>query len=411
MFKLTRRKFITASLLGGLGAYISQRGLRYPRMGFEHRPRPSQLALPSLLIDLNHAIYLQADEETGIAIRAVAPEPTLHIKSRAKTRTKFFVQNLSSDAILSVVGKSRSPVHEVINGINRSIEIAFDGEDEVQLSWQLPEQDGLLFAVIGDTGAGLELEWLLQRADALQAKFLLHLGDFNYAAGEYDRAIELFNSATLPCYVSIGNHDYNASGLIYEQFINQIGPMNQTFSFAGTRFANIDSAADFFPASSGQRGLLFDELLSDTADYSDQVFFTHRPFYDVREGQDHVIGGIGEIDWLHRKIMQVGCDTLLTGHVHHSAETELDGLKQWTVGEGLGFEDILQRKQIAQLLTGQIEKGKKVIYRWEKINMPWAAHRSPTHEIKLRRDHPADALNWYRELIKPKKKSVALTPR
>ena len=395
-----------AGAVAGTGLYVNQRGLRFPRMGFEHRPPAKQLDTVSASVTLEDAIFVEQKSSSPLEIRAIAPEPSIELMAKLQGKLAVILNNVAPSAILQASGDTADSIHESIDGINRQLEIDLVPGQSIQLNWRLAEQDGSKFAVIGDSGAGKELEWILYRAADLGAQFLLHLGDFNYAEGEYDRAIELFKAAPFPCYVSIGNHDYNDSGLIYQQFINEIGPMNHSFNIAGTRFANIDSAADFFPASSGQRGVLFDKLLEDNTQFTDQVFFTHRPFYDVREGEDHVIGGLGQISWLKEKIKQCGCDTLLTGHVHHSAETDLDGLRQWTVGEGLGYEDILSQKQVSQLLLGTIERGRKVAYQWAAIEMPWLSHLSPTHEIKLKRDHTPDKLEWYKAKLK-KERSAA----
>ncbi|MFT7527995.1 MAG: hypothetical protein ACI9LY_003155 [Arenicella sp.] len=392
----SRRRFLVAGAVAGTALYVNQRGLRYPRMGFEHRPPAKQFDSVSALVTLEHAIFVEQKTDPQLKLRAIAPEPLIELSAKLQGKLTIDLNNVAPSAILHVSGDTAVSVHESIEGINRQLEIDLMPGQSINLSWKLAQQDGAQFAVIGDSGAGKELEWILHRAENLGAQFLLHLGDFNYVEGEYDRAIELFNKAPFPCYVSIGNHDYNDSGLIYQQFINEVGPMNHSFNIAGTRFANIDSAADFFPASSGQRGFLFDRLLEDNTQYTDQVFFTHRPFYDVREGEDHVIGGLGEIRWLKQQIKQSGCDNLLTGHVHHSAETDLDGLRQWTVGEGLGFEDILKKTQVAQLLMGTVEQGRKVAYQWAALEMPWLSHLSPTHEIKLKRDHSPAKLEWYR---------------
>jgi hypothetical protein len=71
-------------------------------------------------------------------------------------------------------------------------------------------------------------------------------------------------------------------------------------------------------------------------------------------------------------------------------------LKQFTVGEGLGFEDIVHEKQVAQLLMGTIERGKAVRYQWQPLELPWAMHTSPEHEEKLLLEHPPEKLEWYR---------------
>lgn len=399
MQTLSRRNFILAGS-AAFGVYAYQRGLRYPRLGFEHRALPDHLSSGSISIALQHAIFSSRATQTDkIGVRAIAPEPEVTLHASDGETLNLQISNLSPAAKLAISGNPKVSVFEEIHGTKRTLAIKFSGNQIIKLSWRLAEQEGAYFAVIGDTGGGLELEWLLHRAEQLGAQFLLHLGDFNYGENEYDRAIQLFEASPFPCYVSIGNHDYNDSGLIYQQFLQQIGPMNHAFSLAGTRFVNLDSAVDFFPASAGRRGDLFDNLQLDQTKYFDQVVFTHRPFKDPRAGRDHVIGGVGEIAWLHKKVVALGAQEILTGHVHRSAELDFEGLQQWTVGEGLGFQDIAHQKQVATMLMGTVELGKKVVYQWHAINMPWASHTSPTHEVKLKLEQPHSKLEWYKRKL------------
>lgn len=405
--KISRRRFVMASAVAGIGAYTYHRGLRYPRLSFEHLAYANSVSVStSVIAEMRDAILIRSNtDNSSVLFRSIAPEPSLILKNQISSKLSIKVQNIATNATLKTIGSNSVKVHEIINGLERDIEVSFVGESEIHLQWQIPEQNGTRFAVIGDTGGGSELTWALKRVARLDVDFLLHLGDFNYSDGEYDQAIKQFNSSQIPCYVSIGNHDFNDSGLVYQKFIDQIGPMNHAFSFAGTRFVNIDSAADFFPASAGRRGDLFDNLETDKSQYFDQVYFTHRPFQDPREGQDHVIGGIGEIDWLHQNLHYLGCENLLTGHVHKSAELDYKGIQQWTIGEGLGFEDIIHQHQTSQLLIGTVEAGEKVNYQWLAIEMPWSYHTSPAHEIKLKLEHPDSKLEWYRQIMKNNTKS------
>ena len=206
-------------------------------MGFEHRPSASQLETAAASAELEHAIYVERKSNSAlpnpsIRLRAIAPEPSIRLTAKLKGKLAFVLNNVATDAILQASGDTSLSIHETIDGISRHLEVDLAPGQAIHLSWKLAEQDSSKFAVIGDSGAGKELEWILHRAADLGAQFLLHLGDFNYVKGEYDRAIELFNDAPFPCYVSIGNHDYNDSGLIYQQFINEIGPMNHSFNLA-----------------------------------------------------------------------------------------------------------------------------------------------------------------------------------
>lgn len=392
-------------LLGGVallgGVYVNSRGLRYPRLNFEPEALSPQVIDQHFSAKLDGAIENTAHvahQGTSSALRAISPEPKILISINAASPINFTINNIAESATIKVTAAGID-LNEEVHGITRSIELKSNRSQDVLVEWFLSEQDGANFAVIGDTGAGLELEWCMARAQQLGADFLLHLGDFNYVDGEYERAIQLFHDAPLPCYVTIGNHDFNESGWIYEKFVRQIGPLNHSFSFAGTQFLNIDTALDFFPAHSGLRGEMLGCIESNKKRFFDHVCFTHRNFVDPRPGQDHTIGRAGERRWLADKLNDIGVKRVLTGHVHRSAESEYRGLEQYTVGEGMGFEDIVHEEKVAQLIMGRVEKGKEVTYKWESMNMPWKLHTSPEHEEKLIKEHSPAKLKWYRDML------------
>lgn len=401
----TRRQFVLgiAAVAGGL--YINHRGLRYPRLSFETDQYPQQARIDDVRVTANDVFAvplgdtLASQESDVMALRAFAPEPDITFEVDRAQDFTFLLNNLADNARLKVRASGTSEVQESIEGITRKLQIKTKGADKVSLQWLLPNSNGVDFAVIGDTGAGLELEWCLHRASEMGAQFLLHLGDFNYQPGEYQRAIELFNTSPIPCYISIGNHDFNDSGLIHDKFITHLGPLNHEFTVAGTQFINIDSALNFFPAYAGQRGHLLDQIAERQRRMADVVCFTHRNFLDPRPGEDHTMSGVRERPWLANKLQACGADHLLSGHVHHSAELEYRGMKQWIVGEGLGFEDIVHEKLISKMLMGHAEAGNKVRYQWRDLNMPWAMHTSPEHEEKLLKEHPHEKLEWYRQKL------------
>jgi len=131
----------------------------------------------------------------------------------------------------------------------------------------------------------------------------------------------------------------------------------------------------------------------------EQVFFTHRPLKDPRPHDDHEVGGINEIDWLTDMLNSVGCKQLLTGHVHHSAELEFEGIHQYTIGEGLGFEDLVLQRPVAKIMMGRVEEGRSLAHSWVDLNMPWSEHTSPTHAFKLKKFGRLKQLEWYQSLI------------
>ncbi len=391
---ITRRKLLAGgAFFGALGLYSQHRGLRYPRLSFEHEPPAKLIESPQHAMRFVDCIATLPD-----VLRAIAPEPSIEINV-LKQATQFTLKNVAPNARLNIQAPKSAEVNESIDGLNRILEINHSHQDTITLNWKLPVNDGFEFAVMGDTGGGSELDWTLNRAQALGAQFLLHLGDFNYSNGEYARAIEQFDGAPLPCYVTIGNHDFHDNGLIYDDFLTRIGPMNHSFELAGTRFINIDTAADFWPASSGQRGKLFALLRNEKPFSGEQVLFTHRPIKDPRHHDDHEVGSIGGIDYLVEQCAALGITNFLHGHVHHSAELDFRGLRQFSIGEGLGHENLVLQKPVAQLMMATIEPNKKLEHRWVDLNMPWASHKSPTHLYKLKRDGRTRQIKWYEQLL------------
>ncbi len=410
---ITRRGLLLGGALAStLGVYSHQRGLRYPPLSFEHSEfAASELSSEELKLDLQDCIAVQ--DCIGVqdcitsnkhTIRAIAPEPQIFIK-RLESLTSITVLNVASNAVLKIDGKASAEFDEEVNGTTRTVHIKTASQGTI-LKWSLPVTDGFEFAVMGDTGGGSELGWTLKRAHELGAQFLLHLGDLNYTEGEYEMAIEHFNKAEIPCYVTIGNHDFHDNGLIYDKFISQIGPMNHAFELAGTRFINIDTAVDFWPAHSGHRAALFTSLAQAGPYDGEQIIFTHRPLKDPNPHDDHEIHGIGEVDWLVKQSQKLGVGTFLNGHVHHSAEFDYQGLRQITVGEGLGYEDLVLQRPVAKMMMASVEPHKKLVHRWVDLNMPWSEHQNPTHIKKLKGDRMHKQLEWFTQLIQTNTKTT-----
>ncbi len=401
--KINRRLLLASGLSLGMGAalgtYAWRRGLRYPALSFEPHSLPDQLETEFGNFFYTDLVHLTANTSKDQArlytehFRAYAPEPKLNINGKGKPLS-FSVNNVSEAAKLVLKTKASIDLSEQIEGITRIVEVKPTNQ-QFELHWQLPEGETRRFAIIGDTGANAELGACINRAQELGADYLLHLGDFNYVNGEYVKAIEAFNNAPLPCFVSVGNHDFHDNGLIYHHFRSEIGPMNNAFYVNGVRLVNLDTGADFFPAQSGNRGKLLTSLAQSP---QPQIVFTHRPLKDPRPHDDHNIGGVGEVAWLTKAIKKAGGGYFVNGHVHHSAEFEVDGIRQYTAGEGLGHEDLVLQKQIATLLIADISPEAEIDFSWQNLNIPWAAHLSETHAKKLKRDGRLRQLEWYRNL-------------
>ena len=388
-FKLSRRKFFIYSGLATVGTllYSYFRGIRYPVLSWE--PKKWSNTFSSEKFDATYTdLFHTSNSDTEKKFRAYAPEPKIQLSCNTDTDFKVSINNIAKDAKLVVIDGNQENITEQIVGITRQLTFSASSLDTFSLQWQLPELNNYSFAAIGDTGGDKELGWCIQRAHDLGARFLLHLGDFNYQESDYDNAIKLFTEAPIPCYISIGNHDFNESGLIYQQFLKQIGPLNNSFSIGKTRYINIDTAANFLPYSSGQRGKLLRELENDPTNYEDNVVFTHRPVHDPQpahireESGDHDIGSVGETKWLISSLKKIKATTLLSGHIHIFDRSTYQGIDNIIVGQGLGHQDLLvNNNDISKIALGNVDASGRVNYEFPSLKMPMESHCHPRVKI------------------------------
>ena len=402
---MKRRTFIKSivgisSLLGI--SYSLWRGIRYPRISLEKPKLANEysddeiaLQLADCMVCKNEQYFQQFETNNAtIFLRAFAPEPQIEILGSTNGHT-LVVNNISPDAVLN----SSAPLTETKKGITRIIEIPAT-KTSISMEWKLSYPNGYQFASIGDSGGAEELEWCIQRAHTLGAHFFLHLGDFNYQASDYDFAINNFINAPIPCYVTIGNHDFRDVGNIVHKFLDDIGPLNNAFIIENTRFINLDTAASFLPVSGGQRATIMREIMADKHPYDDTVLFTHRPFYDPRPDQDHDLGNVFEKKWLVKSLKEAKIDTLIAGHIHSFFDTESEGIRIIISGQGLAHEDLIHKRQVAKLLMGSVTPGEKVDYDTEELAMPFELHCHP-HTIKWRQGNDDPFAKKINELCEP----------
>ena len=358
--------------------YSLWRGVRYPRLSWESRPVADtfkndriELKLIDCIVSKNQVLHNPVANETQAAcLRAYAPEPIIEIQ-KANQQT-ILINNISPEAKLI----SSSKINEIIHGITRIIELP-KSDKPITIQWQLPEIDQYEFATIGDSGGLDELGWCITRAKQLGARFFIHLGDFNYGSSDYESAIKQFTNAPMPCYITVGNHDFHDDGLIVDKFLDDIGPLNHAFTIQNLRYVNIDTAASFMPVSSGKRATLVKALVEDTHGYDDTVTFTHRSFYDPRPDEDHDFGNVLEKNWFVKSLKRANINTLLAGHIHGYFDTTSEDIRIIIAGQGLGHEDLINKKQVAKIVVGKVNAGQAVEYRTEDLAMPFELHCHP----------------------------------
>ena len=373
-----RRKILQAGglLALGMAGYTFNRGLRLPTLHWDPLPHDTDIIVSGLgRLQLNDFIVTSAVSEQSTALRAFAPEPGFVLTTTDSGPKELTISNIAEDAELIVKPESVK-VDEQIDGIRRNLTITAPIPGDIELTWKLPELGSYTFAAIGDTGGDRELAWCLQRAHQLGARFLLHLGDFNYQPGDYERSIRLFNQSPIPVYVSIGNHDFHDSGGIYQPFLREIGPLNNAFVIGKTRYINLDTATSILPYSAGQRGDIIEQQFK-LSEFTDTVVFTHRPLHDPQEGSDHDIGNRGERDWLIHALKKLKAPTLLSGHIHIFDRREFAGIDNIIAGQGLGHQDLLVNRDYSWMVIGQVDSDGKVSYDRAPLAMPMELHCHP----------------------------------
>jgi len=372
---LNRRRFLLlagAGLAAGGAAYTWYRGVRYPLLHFAGTGPETAAEHGGVAVAARGAALQEAGDGV-FHFRAFVPEPVVIVRGGREAR--IVVENLHRQAALEAGGRA---VAEDGNGLRRSVTVQ-PGGDETRLAWRFPRTDHYRFAAIGDSGGGSELRWVLKRAAALGADFLIHLGDIYYEHGDFDRAEANLNQSSIPTYAAIGNHDFhNGWRALYPRFHRVIGPSNSAFTLGGIDFVNVDTAADFIPAVRGRRAQVIRNLrpVGDSG-IRDRVAITHMPLHDPEPDRAHAVGRRAEADWLRERFLASGARNLLVGHIHIKAEFDDQGLHTWITGQGLGHADLIGEqpyRRYAEILLGEVEPGQPVRYRWQPLNMPFEAH-------------------------------------
>ncbi len=376
----SRRNFIK------YGAYISgtvfataawMRGVRYPGLRLEPSDVKTTYSANGIAARADGAFVRDISGQTS-AWRAHSPEPRLVLDGSGEF--EIDINNVHPRATLQIAGKGHIS-NEKVAGLSRVVQGNIT-ETPLTLEWKFSDAANYRFAAIGDTGGDEELRWVLKRSAQLDADFLLHLGDFNYQAGDYKRTESAFDEAAIPTYVTLGNHDYRAPGEddLVSTFTSRMGPLNHAFTLGGIEFINIDSAANTLPFSAGPRGQLLTRLGLAANGVRQRIAFFHRPITDPRgapqggDHNDHDIGGYGEGRWLHGQLRRLGVDTALNGHIHMQLEFDDEGLFTRISGQGLAHADILTGQRVAQILVGTVTPGERVLFEWAALEMPVAAH-------------------------------------
>lgn len=370
-----------ALLASGLG-YGFARGIRFPVIQAEPAPRPRRLQLldPGIEIDLDGA-YLKnaARTRVGLAldVRAFAPQPVIRFAARRSVQCDLRLANVSPRAVASLSGGGAIDERPDTR-VNRVLRLELPAGEHA-LSIAVPFERDFRFSVIGDSGAGSELRWCLERSARLGVDFVLHAGDFYYSDADFRSLAPVLDESPVPVYASIGNHDFHRDGrFIHRDFTREVGPRNSFFALGETMVVNFDTAASTWPVGFGERAALFQALEAHRDRFRHFVLMTHRPLHDPRfqSGSDeaHALSE-RETGWVADRLLELTPQpVLLAGHIHVSAEHFEDGIKTFISGEGLGSRNLVSGREIARILVGEKRSGEAVRYQWQPLEMPGTAY-------------------------------------
>ena len=401
---MNRRQFLMRSGLAAAGfiAYSSWRGFRYPPLMYVLDHEELTHSLNGISLSLQDAILVKQGSpldsyKVDVSLRAFAPEPTITLKVGNVDELSVVMNNVHAESNVVVDGAEISN-HEIEN-TNHLLTLKKFANGIVTIKFQFPRPNNYRFAAIGDTGGDKELYWCLKRMSGKGADFILHLGDFVYQDGDYQQAIKYFYDSKVPCYISIGNHDFHDSGKIFQPYLDYLGAFNHAFQLGDIRFVNLDSANDFFPPWAGQRGQLIETLTQESIiqkqNIQETIAFSHRPLTDYREGEDHAINGIFEEKWLHKQLIKAQVSHFFAGHVHDRHELDHQGVLQVIAGQGLGHQDLLLGKKVSEFILADVIKGQKLQYSWADLIMPTKLHCNSVHLKYLRKNNRSDLLETY----------------
>ncbi len=374
-----RRVFVSLLLALASAAVVAYViGVRYPPLQFVMDDLPTRALEKGIQVESEGAIFQSLTDDGALMFRAFVPEPRLTLRTQSAQEWRLIVNNVHRDASLSSTTPDDSWREDRVN-LTRTITGRSQTGGTIRFAWRFPTPDRFRFAAIGDTGGNTELLWVLRRAADLEADFILHLGDFVYERGDFERARKAFDAALIPSFVAIGNHEFHSGWRsTHQKFTQHIGPLNSTFTLGGVQFVNLDTAADHWPPYRGARARLLQQLpvVADGGPINEYVVYTHRPLADPDPVRDHDINGLGEADWLRERLLGLGVQKLLVGHIHIKEEYDDGGLHTYITGQGLAHADLIVGEPLAEILIGDVENGRPVQYRWEPLNMPVDAHCS-----------------------------------
>ncbi len=212
------------------------------------------------------------------------------------------------------------------------------------------EEEGLLFAVIGDTRPERNLEIpetflrIIEILNDISPDIVFHSGDIIYGktknrkrlAKEYRDFLELKSRLSATLHIAAGNHDIwddYSSDLFKKTF----GYLYRRIRLGGNSFILLNSE---IPGQTcritGNQRIWMERELKDSSERGDRIFiFIHRPLFPVKK---HIGSSLDkfpeERDTLHQLFKKYGVYAVFSGHEHLYHYMEKEGVRYIISGGG-----------------------------------------------------------------------------
>lgn len=215
-----------------------------------------------------------------------------------------------------------------------------------------PQQDekGLLFAVIGDTRPGRNLqipETFLRSIEILndiEPDMVFHAGDIIYGktknreriAEEYKKFLELKSRLSATLHITAGNHD------IWDDYSSDL--FEKTFGYLYRKIRLGDNSFILLNSEipgqicriTGNQRIWLERELKDSSERGDRIFvFIHRPLFPVKK---HIGSSMDkfpeERNALHKLFKKYGVYAVISGHEHLYHYMEKEGIRYIISGGG-----------------------------------------------------------------------------
>ncbi len=158
--------------------------------------------------------------------------------------------------------------------------------------------------------------------------------------------LERFESAEVPVYVAIGNHDLlhdrrrGPFEARKEYFRRLLGPTDYAFDFRGAQFVALDTAAPYVAPAQ----LEWLEKTLATGEPRPRLIFTHKPWVDPRPGESHTIESPWDCERLAAILARTPRVVYYCGHIEGYYTYEASGVPVRIVGS-LTRESMLERDE------------------------------------------------------------------